>query len=139
MNLDEETLDMILSDIERVKVAKGGGPLEWALLMSSEPEYLLSDPDDLQLEGYNRFLSIAGWLQVHRVDKPIVLPVEKLASALGVTAQHISNWRRRAQRQGLLSEVKRYVAHKQATQFRFAIERFAILRERGNLWVGSDG
>jgi hypothetical protein len=51
MDLDEETLDMILSDIERVKFAKGGGPLEWALLMSSEPEYLLSDPDDLQLEG----------------------------------------------------------------------------------------
>ena len=29
--------------------------------------------------------------------------------------------------------VARYVAHKQATRFRFAVARFSILRERGNL------
>jgi hypothetical protein len=132
-DLDEELIDVILSEIERVKYAKGGGPLEWALLMSSQPEYQLSDPEDLRIPRYNQFLSIAGWLQVSQHDKPIVLPVAKLASELGVTPQIVSNWRQRAQRQGLLSEVKRYVAHKQATRFRFAVERFSILRERGNL------
>jgi len=130
-DLDEEVLDVILSEIERVRYAKGAGPLEWAAAMSCQ--YPLSDPEDLQIDRYNKFLSIAGWLQVIRGDAPIVLPVERLAGELGVTAQHVSNWRQRAQQQGLLSEVKRYVAHKQATQFRFAVERFSILRERGNL------
>lgn len=130
-NLDEASLDVILSEIERVRYAKGAGPLEWAAAMSCQ--YPLSDPDDLQLERYNKFLSIAGWLQVVRGDEPIILPVAKLAGELGVTAQMVSHWRRRAQRQGLLSEVARYIAHKQATRFRFAVERFSILRERGNL------
>jgi hypothetical protein len=130
-DLDEELLDVILSEIERVKFAQGAGPLDWAVVMSSQ--YPLSDPEDLQLEKYNKFLSIAGWLQIIRGAEPIVLPVEKLAGELGVTPQLVSNWRQRAQRQGILSEVKRYVAHKQATQFRFAVERFSILRERGNL------
>jgi hypothetical protein len=130
-DLDEELLDVILSEIERVRFAKGEGPLEWAAAMSCQ--YPLSDPEDLRLEKYNKFLSIAGWLQVLCGDKPIVLPVQKLASELGVTAQMVSHWRRRAQGQGVLSEVARYVAHKQATRFRFAVERFSILRERGNL------
>jgi hypothetical protein len=130
-DLDEGLLDVILSEIERVKFAHGLGPLEWAVKMSCQ--YPLSDPEDLQIERYNKFLSIAGWLQVSQHDKPIVLPVAKLASELGVTPQIVSNWRQRAQRQGLLKEVARYVAHKQATRFRFAVERFSILRERGNL------
>jgi hypothetical protein len=130
-DLDEEVLDVILSEIERVRFAKGDGPLEWAAAMSCQ--YPLSDPEDLRLERYNKFLSIAGWLQVARGDDPIVLPVEKLANELGVTAQMVSHWRQRAQRQGLLSEVGRYVAHIQATKFRFSVERFSILRERGNL------
>lgn len=96
-------------------------------------QYPLSDPEDLGIERYNKFLSIAGWLQIVRGAEPIILPVAKLAGELGVTAQMVSQWRQRAQRQGILSEVKRYVAHKQATQFRFAIERFSILRERGSL------
>jgi len=130
-DLDEDLIDVILTEVERVKFAHGMGPLDWAAAMARQ--YPLSDPENLQLERYNRFLSIAGWLQVSQVEKPIVLPVEKIAKQLGVTAQHVSNWRQRAQRQGLLSEVKRYVAHKQATRFRFAVERFSILRERGNL------
>ena len=130
-DLDEDLIDVILTEIERVKFAHGAGPLDWAAAMARQ--YPLSDPEDLRLSGYNKFLSIAGWLQIHRVDEPIVLPVAKLAELFGVTPQHITNWRQRAQRQGLLSEVKRYVARKQATRFRFAVERFSILRERGNL------
>jgi len=131
IDLEEDMLELIALEIERVKYAQGAGPLEWAVLMSCH--HGLSDPEDSQLEGYNKFLSIAGWLQVSQVEKPIVLPVEKLAKELGVTRQLVSHWRQRAQRQGLLKEVGHYVAHKQATRFRFAVERFSILRERGNL------
>jgi hypothetical protein len=131
-DLDEDLLDIILSEIELVKYAKGTGPFEWAVALSLQ--YPLSDPDDLGIERYNKFLSIAGWLQRQRPDKSIVLPVAKIASELGVTAQMVSLWRRRAQKQGLLKEVECYnVERKKATRFRFAMERFSILREGGGL------
>jgi len=76
-DFDDGLLGMILIEIERVKYAKGAGPPEWAAAVSCQ--YPLSDPEDLRIEKYNKFLSIAGWLQVDR-DKPIVLPVEKLAT-----------------------------------------------------------
>jgi hypothetical protein len=131
-DLDEDLLDIILSEIELVKYAKGTGPFEWAVALSLQ--YPLSDPEDLGIERYNKFLSIAGWLQRQRPDKSIVLPVAKIASELGVTAQTVSLWRRRAQKQSLLKEVERYnVERKKATRFRFAMERFSILRVGGNL------
>jgi len=93
----------------------------------------LTDPEDLGLHRYNRFLSIAGWLQAQDEAKPIYLPVEKLAKLLGVSARQVSTWRTLAQRQGLLKETCPYEYRKKAKEFRFAVERFGILREKGNL------
>ena len=44
-NLDEESLNVILSEIERVRYAKGAGPLEWAAAMACQ--YPLSRPGRL--------------------------------------------------------------------------------------------
>ena len=96
-------------------------------------QYPLTDPEDLRLERYNRFLSIAGWLQVQHDSESIHLPVEKLAKILNVTPQSVSTWRILAKRQGLLTETAAYQRNKKATEFRFAVEKFGVLRERGNL------
>jgi hypothetical protein len=128
---DEDAIDMIVSEIERVNYAKGMGPLDWATAMASQ--YPIEDPAGLKLERYNRFLSISFWLQMSQGDKPIVLPVEKIAALLGVTPSQVSNWRQRAQGQQLLHQTAPYIAHKRGTQFRFATERFPIFRERHNL------
>jgi hypothetical protein len=130
-DIDEESIDVILSEIERVKFAHGGGPVDWAVLMASQ--HPLSDPEGLELERYNKFLSVAGWLQVSQGKRPIILPVDLLSSALEVSPRMISHWRQRAMRQGILREVRRHIAHVRATEFVFDIDRFSILRERGNL------
>ena len=96
-------------------------------------QYPLTDPEELGLERYNMFLSIAGWLQVQRGSESVYLPVEKLAKILNVTARSVSNWRTIAKRQELLTETAAYQRNKKATEFRFAVEKFGVLRERGNL------
>jgi hypothetical protein len=131
IDIEDEHLEIISVEIGRVKMAKGQGPLDWA--MSCAAQYPLTDPEDLGFERYNRFLSIAGWLQVQRGNAPVYLPVEKLAKLLGVSARQVSTWRALAQRQGLLTETCPYRFRQKATEFRFAVERFGVLRERGNL------
>jgi hypothetical protein len=131
IDLEEGYLETISAEIIRVRIAKGGGPLDYAIGMADQ--YPITDPEDLRLERYNRFLSIAGWLQVEQGSKPVYLPVEKLAKLMNVTPRAVSTWRAIAQRQGLLKEVPAYERHKKATEFRFAVERFGVFRERGNL------
>ena len=131
IDLEDEYLETITVEFGRVKMAKGQGPLDWAI--SCAAQYPLTDPEDLGLERYNRFLSIAGWLQVQRGNAPVYLPVEKIAKLLGVSARQVSTGRTLAQRQGLLTETCPYQLRKRATEFRFAVERFGVLRERANL------
>lgn len=131
IGLEEDYLETILAEIARVRFAKGRGPLDWAIAIAAQ--YPLTDPEELGLERYNRFLSIAGWLQVQRGSESVYLPVEKLAKILNVTPRSVSTWRTLAKRQGLLTETAAYQRNKKATEFRFAVEKFAVLRERGNL------
>jgi len=131
IDLDESYLETILAEFERVLIPRGDSPLDWAIGMAAQ--YPLSDPEELGLDRYNRFLSIAGWLQVLRGAEPVYLPVEKLAQILNVSPRSVSTWRAIAQRQGLLTVVSAYERRKKATEFRFAVDRFGVLRERGNL------
>jgi len=68
IGLEEDYLETILAEIARVRFAKGRGPLDWAIAIAAQ--YPLTDPEELGLERYNRFLSIAGWLQVQAVRSP---------------------------------------------------------------------
>jgi hypothetical protein len=129
--LEEEHLESILAEIPRVRFAKGAGPLDWAVAMAAS--YPVQDPEDLGLKRYDRFLTIAGWLQVLCGEDPIYLPVEKLGQILGVSPRSVSTWRTMAKQQGLLTETSGYIRGRKATRFRFAIERFGIFREREKL------
>lgn len=60
---------------------------------------------------------------------PILLPCHKLAEAMNVSAMTISNLRKIAERDGLLEVVEHHNA-KRAMRYRFAVERFPILRDR---------
>jgi len=127
IDLDESDLETILAEIARVRFARGGGPLDWAIGMAAQ--YPLTDPEELGLDRYNRFISIAGWLQVQQGTRPVYLPVEKLAAILNVSPRAVSTWRAIAKRQGLLTEVSAYERNHKATEFIFAVDRFGVLRE----------
>jgi len=73
--------------------------------------------------GYPLFVSVASWLQKDReVGATILLPDEELARLLDVTAATISRYRRWAQEDGYLHEVKPHEFKGKggkATEFRF--------------------
>jgi hypothetical protein len=63
-------------------------------------------------------------------DRNILLPVEQLAEVLKVSKMTISNSRDWAKADGFLREVKEAChAKKQATEFRFNVQRVEMLRE----------
>jgi hypothetical protein len=125
---DDAEVAVVLNEYDKVAFAAGKGPLDWAREMAEE--YPLIDPPGPRLGLYARFCAIAGWLQTLRGDQPIVLPVEKLASVLGVSPRSITSLRQLAIRAGILEEVAPYKKGLKATQFKFAVERFSIFRER---------
>jgi hypothetical protein len=64
-------------------------------------------------------------------DRSILLPVEKVAEVLGVSAMSISRYRQLAIRDGYLRTVHKYSRGKQlATESRFDVSRFKVLQEK---------
>jgi hypothetical protein len=83
------------------------------------------------LARYSRFVSVAGWLQVAMGNRPILLPVAKLAVMLGVKPMTITRYRQTAERDGYLRVVKEHSYSKsRATEFFFDVTRFEVLRNR---------
>jgi len=81
------------------------------------------------LARYARFVSIAGWLQVAMGDRPILLPVDKLGEILGVRPMTVTRYRQTAVADNLLRTVKEHCYRSgRATEFRFAVSRFSVLR-----------
>lgn len=113
----------------------GHDPLEQAidaarqLRLLPNAETMAKRPDD-----YARFISIAGHLQVVMGDQPIFLPCRKLAAKMGVSDMTVSRYRRWAVEDGFLQTVKhaqfRSGGRSDATEFRFAVDRFKALAER---------
>jgi hypothetical protein len=124
--LEDCDLQTIVTEMGRVRFAKGKGPLDWAFTQATQKP--ISDPEGLGFEDYDHFLSTAGWLQVWCGEDPIFVPVEVWAPLFGVTHQTISNWRTLAKRQGVLTETAPYIAQKRATQFRFDVDRYPVLK-----------
>lgn len=52
--------------------------------------------------GYDRFISIVGWLQVTMGDQPIYLPCRRIGDALRTTPRMVSMWRQMAIDEGIL-------------------------------------
>jgi hypothetical protein len=114
----------------------GYSPLDNAVEQARRcPLRLRDDLKELRSEGYQTFVSIAGWLQVGMGDANILLPVEELAPLLRVKPMTVSRYRRWAVEDGFIKEVKPYQRRGEnragkATEFRFNVERFPILGER---------
>lgn len=97
----------------------------------------LTPPSNPSVRGYARFVSLAGWLQVHvGPSLNILLPTRKVGDALGVSRQTVSTLRNWASRDRLIVEVRghKYGLDKgsgqfvqEATEFRFDISRYPEL------------
>jgi hypothetical protein len=82
---------------------------------------------------YDRFISLAGWLQRLMRGKGIYLPTRTIAELLNCDQRTVSRLRKLAMRDGLLTIVKehtfRSAGKSEATVFQFALERFEALRD----------
>jgi hypothetical protein len=83
---------------------------------------------------YQRFISLAGWLQMLLPGKPVLLPTRKLGELLECDQRTVSRMREFAEVDGLLLKVKAHSFRSggkgKATEFRFAIERYPGLQGR---------
>lgn len=78
---------------------------------------------------YNQFVSLAGWLQALQGGKPILLPVVRVGTLLGVDQRVVSDLRAMAEADGLLVVTRKHHPAGRATEFRFSIEVFPELQE----------
>jgi hypothetical protein len=82
---------------------------------------------------YNRFVSLAGWLQVSMGDRPIKLPCREVAEVLKSTPKMVSFWRQWAIEDEYLVKVKDHTYRPggkgEATSFRFNVCRWPILEK----------
>jgi len=83
------------------------------------------------LPGYDRFISLAGWLQVSMGDRPIMLPCRACAEALKTTSRMVSIWRQWAVEDEFLKVQQEHRYHpggkSEATVFRFDVGRWKCL------------
>jgi len=87
--------------------------------------------DKRPLHGYNRFVSLAAWLQVTMGDNPIMLPCRNCAEVLKTVPKMISHWRHWAIEDEFLKVIREHRFHphgrSEATIFRFDTSRWACL------------
>jgi hypothetical protein len=112
---------------EKVRFVPGWEPLDQAV----EREKMQLIPSTERTEGYQNFVSIAGWLQVTMGDRNIMLPCEKLAELLNCKPMTISRYRRWAVEDGLMRQVKEHRFKPggggDATEFRFDTSQYKCL------------
>jgi hypothetical protein len=127
---DEEEQMQFLVEWNAVQHLPGVPILEWAAsLAKSHP--LLSTRK--QFRSYNQFISVAGWLQNISRDKNIFLPTRKIAEILGLKSHvQVATLCKLAVADGFLKVMEQHTEYR-VTRYRFAVERYEILGERGNL------
>jgi hypothetical protein len=110
---------------QRIRFARGEGPLE---LASRNSRKLPLRPLHEYSRGYASFVSIAGHLQQFQGDQAILLPCERLAKLLSVTAMTITRYRRMALQDGILIIRKKHqfspgpsAQKNSATEFTFSV------------------
>lgn len=122
----------------------GHGPLEQAADMARRERLTMRDevlnnpnrpPEDKRSErNYSFFLSVAGHLQVIVGLDNIKLPCEAVSELLGISKDTVSRYRRWGMEDGYLELVKEHKfrgakANNIATEFRFDVSNFKLLRE----------
>jgi len=125
----EEEQMQFLVEWNTVRHLPGIPVLEWAASMA-QAHPLFSTRK--QFNSNNQFLSPAGWLQVimrQSHEDTIYLPTRKVAEILGPRSHvQVATLCKIAVADHLLEIVERHTAKKE-TRYRFAVERYEILRE----------
>lgn len=90
-------------------------------------------PARRRVQLYERFISLAGWLQWLRNERGIYLPTRTIAELLSCDQRTVSRLRRLAIQDGLLRVVRKHTfrsaGKSEATEFQFAVEQFQELRD----------
>jgi hypothetical protein len=81
---------------------------------------------DIPTPRYNQFIALAGFLQLARGDRVILLPVREVGAKMGAHKKLVSGWRQWGEQDGYLTKVKDHVfrsaGKSDATEFRFNAE-----------------
>lgn len=140
IELEESDREDIVQSWDAVRVQLGESVVSQAL-KDAEANPLKVSPEQFVSKGYERFISYAGWLQVARGNRVIILPVAKVAEVLFGDATHkmrVSRYRSWAVKHEFLkccwigNRAKR-----QADRFWFDVSRFPELDERANKLIAS--
>ncbi len=99
----------------------GESPLERATRLAEEHPVVLPRYQSPRWKPYRRFISICRWLQVAQNGDSFFVPVHTFDGILGVEAKTVSNYRKRAEREGYLVLVKKHERRK-ATGYRFNLD-----------------
>jgi hypothetical protein len=125
---EEEAEIEFLSVWDAIRFVPGESPLHLALALADQKPLPIQNADTV---GYKRFLSMVGWLQYLCRTRNILVPCRKTADLLGVSHETVARYRKMAVRDAYLVVVRkhRFSKHeREATEFRFDISRFPILR-----------
>jgi hypothetical protein len=114
---------------QRVRVPAGQSI--WQVVVESAERFPFV-PVFCPSQKYQTFVSLAGHLQrVRAPEQPILLPVVRFASMLGVQRQMISVYRRWALQAGILVQLESPSREqRRATKFRFRLELFDAQRRQ---------
>jgi hypothetical protein len=118
---------------DRVRFDADEGPLQQALAKAKAHPLSTERLHGRKMPKYDRFISVAGWLQVTAGDRNILLPVRQIAALLGTDKCRVSIWRELAKKDGFLTVAEPHVFYRKlgtgrATRFRFDTSRWECLK-----------
>lgn len=123
-DFDDQQQENFVSYFNKALFAPGEGPLNWALRLADQHPLR-----NTKRKLYDRFVSMAGWLQRGCGDNDIFLPQRKVCELLAVSGATVSNMTNCAIKDGYLRLVKPAIPHSRAALYRFAVGKFPILQE----------
>jgi hypothetical protein len=133
LGFTEEDEYEFLTIWRKVKFPAGVDFLADAVSMADSEPLVFESHGDGKITTYERFVSIAGYLQVSLgPDVNILLPCEKIAEILNVDPSRVSQLRQLAVADGYLVEVVPYrppqTGRGRSTEFSFCLDRFPELQ-----------
>lgn len=119
---ENDAFDHFVESWDSIKVPLGESPIEQAVRFADKYPVELPKYSATRWRPYLRFLSICRGLQIAQGAESIFLPVRKISDLMGKPTSSISNYRKRAINDGLLTLVNPHQGRRKATEFRFNFE-----------------
>ncbi len=133
LSFNEEEKIQFMVEWDKVKVASGHKPLDWALDMSRKKPLMMSSSPI-----YNAFISLVGWLQIAVIDKPtdakrpieqtepIYIPCHLFGQVLGCPPITVSRMIQSAIKGGFITMEKIHSSNK-STRFSVNTKKLPML------------